>query len=140
MSLKIKFISFFRGIFLRSGGLEFRAKVFASMLLAKESICESDFEILEEILKEIYPKSRIKQELIIAIVKEYIYMVEKYKDYDLDRVLKEIDRSLKLSPRFTKKINFAHLRRLISKNNENDALIQQRVYEFLLNEVKIYEN
>ena len=140
MSFKIKFLSFFRGLFLKSAGIEFRAKVFAAMLLAKKSISKSDYELVMEILTEIYPKSKLKQELVIVIIKDYVYMVEKYKNYKLDRILKEIDEWLKKQPRFTKKINFEDLRRLVSKKDENDALVQQRVYEFLINEVKIYEN
>ena len=140
MSFKIKFLSFFRGLFLKSAGIEFRAKVFAAMLLAKKSISKSDYELVMEILTEIYPKSKLKQELVIVIIKDYVYMVEKYKNYNLDRILKEIDEWLKKQPRFTKKINFEDLRRLVSKKDENDALVQQRVYEFLINEVKIYEN
>lgn len=138
MNLKINFISFFRGLFLNSGSLEFRAKIFAAMLLAKKDISEKDYELLKDIVKEIYPKSKLKSDLIIAIVKEYIFMTEKYKNYNLDRILKEIDMELKMQSYLVKKINFEHLRRLVSKKDEDDALIQQRVYEFLLNEVKIY--
>lgn len=65
-------------------------------------------------------------------------MVKNYKSYTLDTILKDIDRDLKLQPRYVKKINFEHLRRIISSSNEDDALIQQRIYEFLLSEVEIY--
>lgn len=138
MSFKISFLSFFRGLFLRSASIEFRAKIFASMLLAKKKIEEKDYELLEEIIEEIYPKNSIRINILLGIIKEYISMIKNYKRYTLDSILRDIDKDLKLQPRYVKKINFKHLRRIISTSNEEDALIQQRVYEFLLSEVEIY--
>ncbi len=138
MNFKINFLSFFRGLFLRSASIEFRAKIFASMLLAKKKIEDKDYELLKTIIEEIYAKNSIRINILIAIIKEYISMVKNYKSYTLDTILRDIDRDLKLQPRYVKKINFEHLRRIISSSNENDALIQQRIYEFLLSEVEIY--
>ena len=138
MNFKINYLSFFRGLFLRSDSIEFRAKIFASMLLAKKKIEDKDYELLKTIIEEIYAKNSIRINILIAIIKEYISMVKNYKSYTLDTILKDIDRDLKLQSRYVKKINFEHLRRIISSSNEDDALIQQRIYEFLLSEVEIY--
>ena len=82
-------------------------------------------------------KAVVQEEVLILTVKEYIKKVYEYKNFDIDMLLKEIDDELKLHHRFVKKIDFSHLRRLMS-DDENEAILQQRVYEFLVNEVKIY--
>lgn len=139
MGLKTQILSLFREILVpQYRSLEFRAKIFAAMLLAKKKVEEKDFKELENILLEIYQdKKRI--EILIATVKEYVQKANEYKSLNLDSLLKDIDRELKIhKKKFAKKIDFLHLRRLICKDDEEDALIQQRVYEFLLSEVKTY--
>ncbi|MSN96247.1 hypothetical protein F1B92_03395 [Campylobacter sp. FMV-PI01] len=139
MKFKTQFLSFFRGIFLFNyRSLEFRSKIFASILLAKSKISKNDYLILSEISKEIYPNNQSRADILVQVTKEYIATVETYKKFSLDWLLKDIDRTLKFQKRYVKKINFEHLRRLISIENEDDALIQQRIYEFLISEVKIY--
>ena len=51
MNFKINFLSFFRGLFLRSASIELRAKIFASMLLAKKKIEDKDYELLKTIIE-----------------------------------------------------------------------------------------
>ena len=48
MNFKINFLSFFRGLFLRSASIEFRAKIFASMLLAKKKIEDKELQVVLE--------------------------------------------------------------------------------------------
>ena len=45
--------------------------------------------------------------------------------------------NIKNNKKYVKKIDFSHLRRLIG-DDDDDALIQQRVYEFFVCEVKEY--
>lgn len=138
MGVKLHFLSFFREFFIyHHRSLEFRAKIFAAILLAKSKICDNDFDELNEIASEIYVNDEKRKEVLILTVKEYIKKVYEYKNFDIDMLLKEIDDELKLHHRFVKKIDFSHLRRLMS-DDENEAILQQRVYEFLVNEVKIY--
>lgn len=142
MNFKIHFLSSFREFFVfHHASLEFRAKVFAAMLLGKkpENITDDDFENLKKIGSEVYPTDEKRVDILITTVKEYINKVIDYKNFTLDSLLMDIDRTLKEHRRYYKKIDFSHLRRLIS-DDEDDALIQQRVYEFLVNEVKIYSH
>lgn len=139
MSLRVKFLSFFRELFLyNSSSLEFRAKIYAAILLPKEQVGDKDYKILKEIADEIYPKQSLRAELLVNITKEYIFRVNTYKEYTLDRLLKDIDFDLKHNKKFIQKINFQRLRRLISAESQGYALVQQRVYEFLIKEVEIY--
>ena len=138
MGVKLHFLSFFREFFIyHHRSLEFRAKIFAAILLVKSKICDNDFDELNEIASEIYANDEKRKEVLILTVKEYIKKVYEYKNFDIDMLLKEIDDELKLHHRFVKKIDFSHLRILMS-DDENEAILQQRVYEFLVNEVKIY--
>ncbi|MDA3076954.1 hypothetical protein OFO12_06195 [Campylobacter sp. JMF_04 NA10] len=138
MNLKDYIFSVFREISIsHHRSIEFRAKIFAAMLLAKKKQTDEDYENLREIASEIYSDDSRRVGVLVSIVSEYIQKAHTYKSLNLDSLLIEIDRDLKNVPRYVKKIDFSHLRRLIS-DDENDALIQQRVYEYLVNEVKEY--
>lgn len=138
MSLKLHLLSVFRGLFFtHHRSLEFRAKIFASILLVKKKIVPNDYEKIVLIGKEIYPNDEKRSEILSVLTKEYVEKSIILKQYTLDELLKDIDRKIKLTPRYAKKIDFSHLRRLIS-DDEYEALLQQRVYEFLVYEVKLY--
>ena len=138
MNLKDYIFSVFREISIsHHRSIEFRAKIFAAMLLAKKKQTDEDYENLREIASEIYSDDSRRVGVLVSIVSEYIQKAHTYKSLNLDSLLIEIDKEIKNAPRYVKKIDFSHLRRLIS-DDENDALIQQRVYEYLVNEVKEY--
>ena len=138
MSLKVYFASIFREIFVPGyKSLEFRAKIFTAMLLAKKRQTDDDYKNLEKIVDEIYQNDKKRTQILIATVKEYVSKARIYSSLNLDSLLKDIDRDMKISPKYIKKIDFSYLRRLIS-DDEDDALVQQRVYEFLVAQVKKY--
>ena len=99
--------------------------------------CHEDYEIINELASEIYPNDQKCIELLNSTVKEYVGKAKNYKNLNLDSLLNEIDKDLKTHKRLIKKIDFSHLRRLIC-DDDTDALIQQRVYEFFVSEVKSY--
>ena len=132
MNFKNHLLSVFREVFIpHHRSIEFRAKIFAAMLLAKKKQTDEDYDVIKDIAGEIYPGDEQR------IVKEYILKAKTYKGLNLDSLLKEIDRDIKNNKKYIKKIDFSHLRRLIGDDDE-DALIQQRVYEFFVCEVKEY--
>ena len=55
----------------------------------------------------------------------------------LDSLLLAIDQAIRANKNYALKIDFEHLRRLIDVD-EYEGLVQQRVYDFLLYEVKTY--
>lgn len=139
MNWKFKFLSIFREFFIyHHKSLEFRAKVFAAMICAKELPSESDFEDLKEIGKEIYKDDMERILVLIQMVKIYVEKVKQENFLTLDSLLLDIDKMLKENKRFVKKLDFAHLRKFMLDSDENDALVQQRVYEFFLSEAQIY--
>lgn len=139
MSLKSKIITTFREIFItgHSRSVKFRAKLFAAMILARKKIVKEDYDEVEKIAAEIYENDPKKAKLLLAFTKEYVIKANVYKSLNLDSLLKEIDQTLKNQKYFAKKIDFSHLRRLFSQDND-EALLQQRIYEFLISEFKRY--
>ncbi len=138
MNFKLRFLAIFREFFIyHHKSLEFRAKIFASMLVANKNSQKTDLDELKDIATEIYPNDKTRVEILIATTLEFIDKCN--NELNLDALLFDIDKQLKHNPKFAKKIDFSHLRRLMS-DDEEETLIQQRVYEFLVNEVKIYLN
>lgn len=138
MNFKNYLLSVFREVFIpHHRSIEFRAKIFAAMLLAKKKQTDEDYDAIKDIAGEIYPGDEQRIGVLVSIVKEYILKAKTYKSLNLDSLLKEIDRDIKNNKKYIKKIDFSHLRRLIGDDDE-DALIQQRVYEFFVCEVKEY--
>ncbi|OPA81952.1 hypothetical protein BFG04_08285 [Campylobacter pinnipediorum subsp. pinnipediorum] len=117
--------------------LEFRAKVFAAIIGSKFDPSEDDFVMLYDIANEIYSNDETRKTFLVKATKEYVAKIKTKDRLTLDSLLMSIDRDLKTHKRYAKKIDFAHLRRLMS-GCEHEMLIQQRVYEFLISEVKRY--
>ena len=135
---KLRFLSAFRDFFIyHHKSLEFRAKIFAAMISAKFDPDEDDFFVLNDITNEIYENDQTRRDFLIQTVKEYVVRVKRNDRITLDALLLSIDKDLKDHKRYAKKIDFSHLRRLMS-GCEEEILVQQRVYEFLINEVKLY--
>ena len=141
MSYKLHFLSIFRELFVpHYRSLEFRAKIFTAMLIAKNSILDSDYQEVEEIAKDIYKDDKKRIHILVQTVKEYVERATQGSKWNLDLLLKDIDYELKMIKRYVKKIDFEHLRRLMINSDEMDAIFQQQVYEFFLNEVRIYSH
>lgn len=141
MSYKLHFLSIFRELFVpHYRSLEFRAKILAAMLIAKKNLVDSDYEDVAQIAKDIYGDDKKRIHILVQTVKEYVDKATQGGELNLDSLLKDIDYELKNIKRYVKKIDFAHLRRLMINSDEVDAHFQQQVYEFFLNEVKIYSH
>lgn len=138
MFFKLKFLTFFRNLFVyHPHSLEFRAKIFTAMLYFKKEINQNDIHTLNDISIQIYGEENPRVEILKNIIKEYLIKIKNDKFFLIDNLLLDIDKELKSHKRYAKKIDFSHLRMLMSMD-EDEALLQQRVYEFLLNEVRIY--
>ncbi|MCV3426842.1 hypothetical protein L8W60_06215 [Campylobacter lari] len=135
LSIFANFLSKFREFFVPSHlSLEFRAKSFAAIIVANKNIKAEIWQVLADIASEIYPKDKSRQAILVQTSKEYVDRVLK-SELSLDTLLKNIALLLKKNPRYTQKIKFDKLERLIDKNEE-ESLVQLRVYEFFEQEVK----
>lgn len=136
--IKLHFLSAFREFLIyHHKSLEFRAKIFAAIIGSKLSPEESDFELLYDIATEIYEDDKMRKDILVQITKEYVSKIKRNDHLTLDTLLLCIDKELKAHRRYVKKIDFEHLRRFIN-GCDDEILIQQRVYEFLVSEVRRY--
>lgn len=135
LNIFANFLSKFREFFVPSHlSLEFRAKSFAAIIVANKNIKPQSWQILSDIASEVYPDDKSRQAVLIQTSKEYVDRVLK-NELSLDTLLKNISFLLKKHPRYAQKINFSRLERLIDKNEE-ESLVQLRVYEFFEQEIK----
>ncbi|EAJ0348789.1 hypothetical protein YZ38_05580 [Campylobacter lari] len=135
LSIFANFLSKFREFFVPSHlSLEFRAKSFAAIIVANKNIKAEIWQVLADIASEIYPKDKSRQAILVQTSKEYVDRILK-SELSLDTLLKNIALLLKKNPRYIQKIKFDKLERLIDKNEE-ESLVQLRVYEFFEQEVK----
>jgi hypothetical protein len=139
--LKIRFLSFFRDIFVyHTSSLEFRAKIIASVIAIKYGINECEENILQDIAKKTYKKDEARANLLVQVTKEYINKIIEKNELDINDLIKNIDTTLKNSKRFAYKINIKELKRFLecSQDDEEINIIQQRIIEFLQLEIKEY--
>jgi hypothetical protein len=139
--IKIRFLLFFRDIFVyHTSSLEFRAKVYASVIAVKGYMDECEEEILKDISNRIYRSDKARSLLLILVTKEYIDKIIEKNGLDINALIKNIDIELKKSNRFAYKINIEDLKRFLAcKNSDKDVnIIQKRVIEFLQMEIKEY--
>ncbi|MBL0687358.1 MAG: hypothetical protein JJV95_07180 [Sulfurospirillum sp.] len=138
MSPKIFFLSFFRELFVyHHKSLEFRAKLFASMIASNKVDNNCEYKILKKIAKEIYKNDEYRIDVLIHTTKEYVDKIVENDLLDIDHLLLDIDRELKKHKRFRDKINMNHLRNFYAcSGDEETVLLQTRILEFYESEIK----
>lgn len=137
--IKIRFLLFFRDLFVyHTSSLEFRAKVYATVIAIKDGMCECEEEILKDIAKRIYKKDEARAELLLQVTKEYVNKIIEKNELDINALIKNIDKELKNSNRFAQKISIKDLKRFLecSGIDEETKIIQTRIIEFLQLEIK----
>ncbi len=136
---KAKFLSFFRELFIfHHKSLEFRAKVFASMIASNKKDDDIEYKILKEIAKEIY-KDPYRINVLVETTKEYVDKIIEIKSLNIDSLIKDINKEIRLNPRFISKINIRHLKKFLVKDDHTDKdtyLLQTKIIEYFKNEMK----
>lgn len=137
MSLKSYLLSVFRGAFVyHHRSLEFRAKIYAAMLVAQDEIGQDEYETIKTIAKNIY-KDDYRAEVLAHTAKEYVDKIKKHNTATLDKLLLDIDKEIKMHKRFVKKINLDDLKALISTDKVgNPNPTQTLVYEFFEGQIR----
>ncbi len=139
--IKIKFLSFFRDIFVyHTSSLEFRAKVIASVIAIKYGINECEERILEDLAYKTYKNDKARAKLLIQVTKEYVTKIIDKNELDINSLIRNIDNTLKSTKRLVYKINIKELKRFLecSEDSEEIHTIQKRIIEFLQLEIKEY--
>ena len=129
---KILFLSFFRELFVHNHrSLEFRAKLFASMIASNKADNEKEYDILRDIAKEIYKNDEYRIDVLIHTTKEYVDKIVENNSLDIDCLILDIDKKLKKHKRYVGKINMNHLRSFYdSSGDEDSVLLQTRILEY----------
>ena len=112
--------------------VEYRAKILTLMVSANGEIDECEKQKLKEIAHSIYGDDLERAELLIDTVNEYHTKILTNNGLDFEHLIQLVERETKEVPRFVEKIDMSLLRELQScVENEEDALFQERILEFL---------
>ena len=137
--MAFKFLSLFNDLLIPNHrSLNFRALILAAMLVAKKNVTSSDYAAITQIASQIYGSDMRRCNALLHSVKDYVEKIQK-KQGTLDRMLGLIDSEIISVPRYAKKIDFSHLRQLMIESDEEDAITQTQVYDFILSEVRRVE-
>ncbi len=137
-STKTFFLSFFRELFVyHHTSLEFRAKLFASMIASNKVDNSCEYIVLKKIAKDIYKDDEYRVDVLVHTTKEYVNKIIQNDSLDIDDLIIDIDKELKRHKRFVEKINMNHLRSFYACNGDEDTiLLQTRILEFYESEIK----
>lgn len=135
LASKIKHYLFnaFRELFVYNhSSLEFRAKLFALILSANENIKADEFLIIKKIGMNIYKNDDERANLLMLNTKELVKKVKENNGLDIDTLVSNIQKELKLMPRYAKKIDIDSLKELLLLSHDRDTIsYQENMIEFL---------
>ncbi|MBU1659035.1 hypothetical protein KKG72_08300 [bacterium] len=133
--LKHYLFNAFREVFVHHhGSLEFRAKMLALVITANENSKVEDYIIVKNIGMDIYKNDEERANLLMLTTKELANKIKEESGLDIDTLVSNIQKELKIVPRYAKKIDTASLRQLINSANDRDTVAyQENILEFLQN-------
>jgi len=131
--LKHHFFSAFREVFVHHhGSLEFRAKIFALLIAANEEATVENYVLIKNIGLKLYKDDTDRANLLMLSSKELVKKVKENNGLDIDSLALNIQKELKIVPRYAKKIDVDVLREFLKYTYDNDTLsYQENILEFL---------
>ena len=131
--IKHHFFSAFRELFVHHhGSLEFRAKIFALVIAANEKATVENFIVVKDIGLNIYNNDIDRSNLLMLSTKELVQKVRSDNDLDIDLLVVNILKDLKIVPRYAKKIDIKALKPLLLLSHNQDTIsYQENILEFL---------
>jgi len=112
--------------------LEYRAKLLTLMVSSNSEIDECEKTKLKEIAQRIYADDAERCEILIDTVNEYHTKIITNNGLNFEHLIQLVERETRTVPRFAAKIEIDLLRELQScTKDEEDALFQERILEFL---------
>jgi len=123
----------FREIFIHHhNSLEFRAKVFALVLSAKDNVSINDYIVVKRLAMEIYKDDEERASLLMIATKEIRKKIEDDKKDVSETLIYSIQKQLKVLPRYVNKIDIDSLHQLLLPTNDEDTIsYQENILEFL---------
>ena len=131
--IKHHFFSAFRELFVHHhGSLEFRAKIFAFIIAANEEATVENYVLIKNIGLKLYKDDTDRANLLMLSSKELVKKVKENNGLDIDSLALNIQKELKIVPRYANKIDVATLREFLKYTYDNDTLsYQENILEFL---------
>nr|WP_321266018.1 hypothetical protein [uncultured Sulfurimonas sp.] len=137
LSFKFKhhFFNAFREFFVYNhGSLEFRAKIFALIIISNEDVNDDCYSIVKNIGMSIYKNDEDRADLLMLSTKELVKKVQDNNGLDIDTLISHIQKELKIIPRYAKKIDIESLRPIVALTRDRDTIsYQENILEFLKN-------
>jgi hypothetical protein len=131
-TIKKRLKNMFRWCLVNSNSLEFRAKTITLMIATDRDFNNCKQEILEKISNLIYSDNKIKAELLRDTVHEYYYKIMINNNLDYEHLLIVVEKEIKETKEFAKKINLDLLETFITCiEDKDDKVYQKRVFDFL---------
>ena len=119
--------------------LEYRAKLLTLMISSNGEISECEKEKLKKIAHSIYGEDVERAEVLIDTVNEYHNKIITNNGLNFEHLIQLVERETKAVPRFVEKIDIDMLGQLHEcVDDEEDALFQERILEFLESLMKEY--
>ncbi|MDX1295209.1 MAG: hypothetical protein R3302_03015 [Sulfurimonadaceae bacterium] len=130
--LKHYLFNAFRELFIyHHSSLEFRAKVFALIIAANEHASDCEYSIVKKAGVIIYNEEDRANTLTLT-TQEFVHKVHEKNGMDIDMLVQDIVKELKIIPRYAKKIDIGQLQLLLSCHEDEDTLAyQSRMIEFM---------
>lgn len=131
--LKHHFFSAFRELFVHHhGSLEFRAKIFALLIAANEEATVENYILIKNIGLTLYKDDTDRANLLMLSTKELVTKVKENNGLDIDSLALNIQKELKIIPRYAKKIDVDSLKEFLKFTYDKDTLAyQENILEFL---------
>ncbi len=131
--LKHYFFSAFRELFVyHHGSLEFRAKIYTLLIAVNETINVQNYILVKQHALEVYKNDEDRANLLLLSTKEYVSKIYEKKGLKIDNLIDQIQKKLKQTPRYAKKIDVEFLYNFVDLADSDDtALYQQNIIEFL---------
>ena len=135
LSFRIKhyFYHAFRELFVyHHSSLEFRAKIFALVILADDIDKAESYDIVKNAGLKIYKNDENRTNLLISNTKELVKRIREGDALQEDKLITNIQQELKIIPRFAKKIDITELEPFMKLSfNQDTIAYQKNIIEFL---------
>ena len=134
-NIKHHFFRAFRELFVHNhGSLEFRAKIFALIISANKDAMNDNYIIVKNIGQNIYKKDEERADLLMLTTKELVQKVKDNNGLTIDTLIENIQKDLKIIPRYAKKIDVHQLKPFIDLSFDRDTVsYQMNIMDFLQN-------
>ena len=132
---KHHFFNAFRELFVHHhGSLSFRAKVFALVIAADDNLNVESYALVKEAGMTIYDNNEDRANLLMLSTKEFVEKVKLNNGLYIDTLATNLQKELKIIPRYAHKINVEELEPLLALSDNQDTVsYQKNILEFLQN-------